>query len=73
MKNLEFNVEGLKCGGCVSKIEAAINEESHIEKIEVNLEDKLVSILGTDEVSAMKLKSKIESCGFSVLGMKRLQ
>ena len=39
---LDFMVEGVHCGGCVAKIERALNAEPDVTKARVNLRNNFV-------------------------------
>ncbi|TNF00967.1 MAG: copper chaperone [Deltaproteobacteria bacterium] len=68
MSGIVFKVEGMKCGGCKSKIEGALkNMDSGIETL-VNLEDKTVKVTFED-LSPLEIKKTIEEAGFNVTGM----
>lgn len=71
MKSVLFNVEGMSCGGCKSKIENNLDENDQVSKVEVSLDDKTVLVEGEDALSNMSLKKDIEGLGFSVTGMKK--
>lgn len=71
MKSVLFSVEGMSCGGCVSKIQNNLSTNDQISKVEVSLQDKTVLVEGDDSLSQMTLKSDIEELGFSVTGMKK--
>lgn len=71
MKSVLFNVEGMSCGGCKSKIENNLGENGQISKVEVSLDAKTVLVEGDDALSNMTLKKDIEELGFSVTGMKK--
>lgn len=72
MKSVLLNVEGMSCGGCVSKIENNLKGNESISQINISLEEKTVQIDGDDSLSNMSLKKEIEELGFSVTGMKKL-
>ena len=37
MESIQLNIEGMKCGGCVSTVEKILNNFDGIENISVNL------------------------------------
>lgn len=71
MKSVLFNVEGMSCGGCKSKIENNLGERTDISNVSVSLDEKTVLVEGEDTLSNMGLKKDIEELGFSVTGMKK--
>jgi copper chaperone CopZ len=71
MKTLNLIVEGMKCGGCASKIKDHFSAQDLVQKVEVDLENRLVTILGEDSLSNMGTKSEVEELGFSVISIKK--
>lgn len=71
MKKFYFDVEGIKCGGCSSKISNGIGEMDQVSNVEVSVENKSVKVEGADQLSGMTLKAKLEELGFSVTNMKK--
>lgn len=71
MKSVLFNVEGMSCGGCKSKIEKNLSTKESISNVSVSLNEKTVLVEGDDTLSNMTLKKEIEDLGFSVTGMKK--
>jgi copper chaperone CopZ len=69
MKDIIFKVEGMKCGGCKSKIETAFGEFNSDVTAAVNLEEKTVTV-SFDDQSPLELKKTIEEAGFNVTGME---
>ena len=37
MKNIQLNIKGMKCGGCVSTVENILNNSDGVENVSVNL------------------------------------
>lgn len=72
MKKFEFEVDGIKCGGCVSKIEKGFESFEGIDSLDVSVIEKIVSISGDDKLSGMKIKTTIEELGFTVQSMKKI-
>lgn len=71
MKKIKFNVEGIKCGGCASKIKTMLGQQDHVSDFNVSVEDKTVNVSGDEELSGMNLKKSIEELGFKVTGMQK--
>jgi len=44
MATLEFRVQNVKCGGCASTIEEALNSITGVEKVKVDIAMGLVSV-----------------------------
>ena len=71
MKKVNFNVTGVKCGGCVSKIENGLKDEAGVLNLAVNIEDQVVSLELEDESKPMLFKKQIEELGFPVSKMSK--
>ncbi len=71
MKKINFSVSGVKCGGCVSKLESGLKDESGIQNISVSIEDQIVSLELDDGVKPMIFKKQIEELGFPVSKMSK--
>lgn len=71
MKKIVYTVEGMKCGGCSSKIQNRFNSIPEISSVEVGLEKKEVKVSIEDSLSPMTLKKEIESLGFQVVKMEK--
>lgn len=41
---LEVKVEGMKCGGCSSRVEAALKAMDHVKGVQVDLDTKLATV-----------------------------
>jgi copper chaperone CopZ len=41
---LEIKVEGMKCGGCSSKVEKALQALDHVKGVQVDLDSKLATV-----------------------------
>lgn len=69
-KYIVFSVEGMSCGGCVSKIKDKMNSEHEGLSVEVSLDEKQVSIPADYKGSPLELKKTIEAAGFQVTKME---
>lgn len=67
-----MEVEGIKCGGCVSKITNHFSQNMSINDVSVNLEDKLVTVIAEDDFSNMKIRNEIVELGFKVNSIKKI-
>ncbi len=52
MKTL-FNVEKMMCGGCSANVEKALADVSGVESVEVDLENKTVTVSGDIDADAI--------------------
>jgi len=61
-----FNVSGMTCGGCASKIEAAVAalEMKGVEAVVVDVEAGTATVQTSSEVCKKTLKSAITEAGF---------
>lgn len=65
MKTDVIEVDGMTCGHCKSSVEGALNQLEGVEKAEVNLDAKQVTVdYDEDKVSVSAMKSEIEDQGF---------
>ena len=67
-KTVNFQVEGMNCNSCISKIENALSDLS--KEVKVNLEEKNVTVsFVPEEATPLQLKKQIEQIGFKVSKM----
>ncbi|ATH07217.1 hypothetical protein BIY24_04475 [Halobacteriovorax marinus] len=66
MKKIGFMVEGMKCGGCKSKIENALLGSDMATNVTIDLEEKTVILECSDDASTVDTKNAIEELGFSI-------
>lgn len=71
MKTLNIVVEGMKCKGCVSKIENHFQNQSLVNQVNVTLDSNEVKITGDGSLSNMGIKKEIEDLGFRVTSIKK--
>ncbi|MBA2494693.1 MAG: heavy-metal-associated domain-containing protein [Acidobacteria bacterium] len=62
----KLSVPTIVCGGCASGIKKALDKVSGINKVEVNVDTKLVTVEHTEEVSREKLADVLDDAGFPV-------
>jgi len=63
MKN-EYNIEGVKCGGCVAAVKEKLSKLDNVDNIEVNIQEKTVVVEG--EVSKEDLQAALEGTNFKI-------
>ena len=63
MKN-EYNIEGVKCGGCVATVKERLSKLGNVDNIEVNIQEKTVVVEG--EVSKEDLQAALEGTNFKI-------
>ncbi|AYF43959.1 MULTISPECIES: heavy-metal-associated domain-containing protein [Halobacteriovorax] len=73
MKKVKFIVSGIKCGGCVSKVEGGLKDISGISSVDVDVENQEVLVSGESNFSNMQIKTTLSGIGFPVSSIKKLQ
>ena len=63
MKN-EYNIEGVKCSGCVTTVKERLSKLDNVDNIEVNIQEKTVVVEG--EVSKEDLQAALEGTNFKI-------
>ena len=61
----KLSVPGIVCGGCASGIKKALSKVSGIEKVEVDVATKIVTVEHNEEVSREKLADVLDEAGFA--------
>ncbi|HRG63683.1 MAG TPA: heavy metal translocating P-type ATPase [Burkholderiales bacterium] len=64
MNNSEFNLQNVKCAGCVGKIQSALNKVTGIKTAQVNLLDKTLYIEYLDVKLDKLVIAEVEKLGF---------
>ncbi len=59
---LTFSIKGMKCGGCVSAVETALNELGNVDDITVSLEQHQASV--SSSRPADEIAQAITAAGF---------
>ena len=63
MKN-EYNIEGVKCSGCVAAVKEKLLKLDNVDNIEVNIQEKTVVVEG--EVSKEDLQAALEGTNYKI-------
>lgn len=66
MKNLELNIDGMHCEGCVNRINNVVSKIKGVESFNVSLEDKKITLSVKKDKVIDEVKEKIENLGFTV-------
>ena len=66
MKNIELNIEGMKCEGCVNRIKNALYMIKGIDSFDLSLEDKKLTLSLKKEKTIDEVIKKIEALGFGI-------
>ena len=61
----EFHVDGLRCGGCVSKLQKVLNQVDGVQEAFVNLENKSARVDG--KINADKILQAVNKAGFQII------
>ena len=64
MKN-EYNIEGVKCGGCVAAVKEKLSKLDNVDNIEVNIQENTVVVEG--EVSKEDLQAALVDTNFKIV------
>ncbi len=60
----KFTVPDIVCGGCAGGIKNALGKVQGIDKVEVDVDSKLVTVEHTEEISREKLANLLDDAGF---------
>lgn len=63
MKN-EYNIEGVKCSGCVATVKERLSKLDNVDNIKVNIQEKTVVVEG--EVSKEDLQAALEGTNYKI-------
>ena len=63
MKNEQFTVQNVKCGGCVSAIETGLNELAEVSGVSVTIDGGVVSVSG-DALDRATLSARLAELGY---------
>ncbi len=66
MKNIELNIEGMKCEGCVNRIKNVLSMIKGIDSFDVSLEEKKLTLSVKKEKIVDEVIKKIEALGFGI-------
>lgn len=61
---LQFNIEGMRCDGCVSGVQTALEAVEGVSTAEVNMEEKSAQVTAGDIVTADALIAAVVKAGF---------
>ena len=64
MTTRTFAVPGMTCGHCQASIEQEVGKLSGVERVDVDLDSKTVTVDGT--AGAVQVREAIEAAGFDV-------
>ena len=64
MKN-EYNIEGVKCGGCVAAVKERLSKLDNVDNIEINIQEKTIEVEGT--ASKEDLQAALVETNFKIV------
>ena len=65
MKNIQLNIKGMKCGGCVSTVENILNNSDGVENVSVNLlTESAYFEINKSQIEIEKVLEKLNQNGF---------
>ncbi len=70
-QEVRLSILGMRCAGCVSAVEGALNAVQGVEQVEVNFADHSALVKGTAETEL--LKNAIKSAGFDAAIMEGIE
>ena len=67
-----FHIEGMKCQGCVSAVQAGISALPGVEVAHVNLEQKMLTVEAAPSLTAQAISAKVTELGFEASPLAHL-
>ena len=64
MKN-EYNIEGVKCGGCVAAVKEKFSKLDNVDNIEINIQEKTIEVEGT--ASKEELQAALSDTNYKIV------
>lgn len=64
MRSVTLEIRGMKCGGCVSSVEKALEGVSGVRRADVSLDESRARLATEDDVSRDALIQAVEGAGF---------
>lgn len=64
MKN-EYNIEGIKCGGCVAIVKEKLSKLDNVDNIEINIQEKTIVVEGA--ASKKDLQAALVETNFKIV------
>lgn len=63
MKNI-YNIEGVKCGGCVATVKDKLSKLENVDSVEVNIQEKTLTVEG--DVAKESLQAALSDTKFKI-------
>ena len=64
MKN-EYNIEGVKCSGCVATVKEKLSKLDNVNNVEVNIQEKNIVVEGV--ASKEELQAALSETNFKIV------
>ena len=64
MKN-EYNIEGVKCSGCVAAVKEKLSKLDNVDNVEVNIQEKTIEVEGT--ASKEELQAALSDTNYKIV------
>ena len=64
MKN-KYNIEGIKCGGCVTIVKEKLSKLDNVDNIEINIQEKTIVVEG--DASKKDLQAALVETNFKLV------
>lgn len=64
----KYSVLGMTCGGCATSVTKAIEAAAPDAKVDVNLDDKEVTVEGPGDIDDATVQGAVEGAGFEYGG-----
>ncbi len=64
MKN-EYNIEGVKCSGCVATVKEKLSKLDNVDNIEINIQEKTIEVEGT--ASKEELQAALSDTNYKIV------
>lgn len=63
MKNT-YNIEGVKCGGCVAAVKDKLSKLENVDSVEVNIQEKTLTVEG--DVAKESLQAALSDTKYKI-------
>lgn len=64
MRNLMLEIDGMKCEGCASSVDAALRRVADVRRVDVSLEESRARVVGDDDLDEDALVAAVEEAGY---------
>ena len=61
-----FTVTGMTCGHCVTAVTAAVSQLPHIERVDVELADGVVTVVSDGPIDPKTFATAVDEAGYEV-------